>query len=58
MNLVNDALTVIGCLPKFQRLENRGFFNTVDDVVNPTAQGVDGVDGSTLVKVQCALNEE
>ena len=43
------------CFSQGLGFENGGFLIAVDDVVHPTAQGIDGVNRSALVE---ALKEE
>ena len=54
MKLVDHGLPDFGCFSQGLGFENGGFLVAVDDVVHPTAQGIDGVNRSALVGLERA----
>ena len=54
MKLVDHGLPCFGCFSQGLGFENGGFLIAVDDVVHPTAQGIDGVNRSALVGLERA----
>ena len=54
MEVVHHRLPGFGRLAEGLRLEDGGLLIAVDDVVHPTAQGIDGVDGPSLVGLEGA----